>query len=135
MPWAEDGLVEERPTIGAARNSVERGVLSPYVIVSHKMRGLELLRISLKSGEQVLPVFSSTEAAQRFLLSGAPGEGWYVRECSAGEMVSLLSGLCANVKRVLLNPLPEPLTTKDGLMNPVHRESFVASLLEGRGIG
>jgi hypothetical protein len=123
---AEDELAEARSTIGAAQNSVERGVLSPYVIVSHKMCGLELLRISLKSGEEVLPVFSSAEAAQRFLLSGAPGEGWYVRECSTGEMVSLLSGLCANVKRVLLNPLPEPLTTKEGLMDPVHRESFIA---------
>ena len=121
--------------MGVARNSVERGVLSPYVIVRHEMCGLELLRISLKSGEEVLPVFSSAAAAQRFLLSGPLGESWYVRECSAGEMVSLLSGLCANVKRVLLNPLPQPLTVKDELMNPVYRESFIASLLGGRGVG
>jgi hypothetical protein len=121
--------------VGAPRNSVERGVLSPYVIVRHKMCGLELLRISSKSGEQVLPVFSSAEAAQRFLLSGALGESWCVRGCSAGEMVSLLFGLCANVKRVLLNPLPGPLTGKDGLMTPVYRESFIASLLGGRGVG
>ena len=121
--------------IGAARNSVERGVFSPYVIARHKMCGLELLRVSLKSGEEVLPVFSSAAAAQRFLLSGALGEVWYVRECSAGEMVSLLFGPCANVKRVLLNPLPEPLTVKDELMNPVYRESFIASLLGGRGVG
>ncbi|HZC19155.1 MAG TPA: hypothetical protein VE225_05565, partial [Rubrobacteraceae bacterium] len=78
---------------------------------------------------------SSTEAAQRFLLSGALGESWCVRECSAGEMVSLLFGPCANVERVLLNPLPRPLMVKDELMNPVYRESFIASLLGGRGVG
>lgn len=121
--------------IGAARTSVERGILSPYVIVSHKMCGLELLRISLKSGEEVLPVFSSSEAAQRFLSSGDLGESWRVRECSAGEMVSLLLGPCVNVERVLLNPLPEPLAAKDGLINSVYRESFIASLLGGRGVG
>jgi len=99
------------------------------------MCGLELLRISLKSGEEVLPVFSFAEAARRFLLSGALGESWCVRECSAGEMVSLLFGPCANVERVLLNPLPEPLTAKEGLMTPVYRESFIASLLAGRGVG
>jgi hypothetical protein len=121
--------------IRAVRTSVERGILSPRVIVRHKTCGLELLRISLESGEEVLPVFSSAEAAGRFLLSGALGESWCVRECSAGEMVSLLFGPCANVERVLLNPLPEPLTAKEGLMNPVYRESFIASLLAGRGVG
>jgi hypothetical protein len=121
--------------VGAARTPVERGVLSLYVIVRRETRGLELLRISLRSGEQVLPVFSSGEAARRFLLSGALEEGWHVRECSAGELVSLLFGPCANVKQVLLNPLPDPLMVKDGLANPVYREGFIASLLEGRGVG
>ncbi len=121
--------------VGAARTPVERGVLSPYVIVRLETRGLELMRISLRSGEQVLPVFSSGEAARRFLLSGALEEGWRVRECSAGELISLLFGPCANVKQVLLNPLPDPLMVKDGLANLVYRESFIASLLEGRGVG
>ena len=121
--------------VGAARTPVEREVLSPYVIVRLETRGLELLRISLRSGEQVLPVFSSGEAARRFLLSGALEEGWRVRECSAGELISLLFGPCANVKQVLLNPLPDPLMVKDGLANLVYRESFIASLLEGRGVG
>ncbi|MBV9453564.1 MAG: hypothetical protein JOZ19_05510 [Rubrobacter sp.] len=107
--------------VDAPRSSVERGKLSPYVLVRHKMCGLKLLPIPLKSGEQVLPVFSSAEAAQRFLPSAALGESWCVRECSAGEMVSLLFGLCANVKRVLLNPLPEPLTARDWLTSPVYR--------------
>ena len=121
--------------VDAGRIPVERGVLSRYVIVRRETRGLELLRVSLRSGEQVLPVFSSGEAARRFLLSSALGEGWHIRECSAGELISLLFGPCANVKQVLLNPLPEPLTVKDGLANPVYRESLIASLLEVRGVG
>ena len=120
--------------VDAAQIPVERGVLSLYVIVRRETRGLELLRVSLRSGEQMLPVFSSGEAARRFLLSGALEEGWRVRESSAGELISLLFGPCANVKQVLLNPLPDRLTVKDGLADPVYRESFIASLLGGRGI-
>ncbi len=126
--------VEEKSVIDAARAPAERGVLSPYVIVRRDTRGLELLCVSL-SGEQVLPVFSSGEAARRFLLSGALEEGWRVRESSAGELISLLFGPCANVKQVLLNPLPEPPTVKDELAVSVYRESFIASLLGGRGVG
>jgi hypothetical protein len=82
----------------------------------------------LESGEEVLPMFSSEEAARRFLLPGALGEEWRVRWCSRGELISLLLGPCANVERVLLDPLSEPLTTEDALANSVYRESFIASL-------
>lgn len=118
--------------VDVARTSVEPKALSPYVLVRRGTCGLELLRVSLKSGEEVLPVFSSEEAARRFLLSGALGERWRVRECSTGELISLLFGPCANVEQILLNPLPEPLTLKDELANPLYRESFITSLLGGR---
>ncbi len=113
----------------AVLTSVERPVLSPYAIVSRKCSGLELLRVSLESGEEVLPMFSSEEAARTFLLPGALGEEWRVRWCSRGELISLLLGPCAKVKRVLLDPLPTPLTTQDTLANSVYRESFIASLI------
>jgi hypothetical protein len=118
--------------VDVVRTSVEPKTLSPYVLVRRRTCGLELLRVSLKSGEEVLPVFSSEEAARRFLLSGALGERWRVRECSTGELISLLFGPCANVEQILLNPLPEPLTLKNELANPLYRESFIASLLGGR---
>jgi hypothetical protein len=116
------------------QTSVEdKALLSLYVVARNKTCGLELLRISLKSGEEVVPVFSSGEMAGRFLLSSVLGEGWRVRGCSIGEMVSLLFGPCADIKRVLLNPFPESLAVKDELAEPVYRESFIASLLGGAG--
>ena len=114
---------------------VERKALLPYVIVRSGISCLELLRVSLESGEEVLPVFSSGEAAWRFLLSGAFGEGWRVKGCSAGELVSLLFGPCATIERLLPNPLSEPLTAEDEVAAPVYRESFIASLLGSRGVG
>ena len=118
-----------------AQTPVERKALLPYVIVRSGISCPELLRVSLESGEEVLPVFSSGEAAWRFLLSGAFGEGWRVKGCSAGELVSLLFGPCANIKRILPNPLPGPLTAEDEVATSVYRESFIASLLGSRGVG
>jgi hypothetical protein len=106
---------------------------SSYVIVRREITCPELLRVSLESGEEVLPVFSSEEAARRFLISYSHGEEvWRVRECSAGELTSLLLGPCMDVEHVLLNPLQEPFTVEDALVKPIHRESFVASLLSSR---
>jgi hypothetical protein len=56
----------------------------------------------------VLPVFCFNEEADLFLRHEAPeNEGWRVREVTAGELVSLLYGLCAAVDRVALDPLPQ----------------------------
>ena len=122
--------------VETVRTSSARAVLAPYVIVRREITCPELLRVFFESGEEVLPVFSSEEAARRFLISYSHGEeAWRVRECSAGELISLLLGPCANVERVLLNPLQEPLAEEDALVNPIDRESFVASLLGSRGIG
>lgn len=111
------------------QTSVERPALSPYVVVRCRSSGLELLRISLESGEEVLPMFSSEEAARRFLLPNTLEEDWRVRWCSTGELISLLFGPCANVKQVLLDPLPESLTTEGALTNTIYRESFIALLI------
>jgi hypothetical protein len=115
--------------VETVRTSSARTALAPYVIVRREITCPELLRVFFES-EEVLPVFSSEEAARRFLISYSHGEeAWRVRECSAGELISLLFGPCANVKRVVLNPLQEPLAVEDALVNPIDRESFVASLL------
>jgi len=116
------------------RTSGARTTLASYVIVRREITCPELLRVLLESDEEVLPVFSSEEAARRFLVSYGEG-AWRVRECSAGELISLLFGPCANIRRVLLNPLQEPLAAEDALVSPIDRESFVASLLGSRGIG
>jgi hypothetical protein len=59
-------------------------------------------------GERILPVFSGEDEAEMFVwLGGAFEDGWRVRETSAGELVSMLYGPCAHVRRVALDPSPE----------------------------
>ncbi len=105
-----------------------------YVIVQEN-GSLELLRISLKAGdEEALPVFSLEEQAREFLRVSDPGSEWRVREFHNGELASLLLRLHTDVAWVLPNPLPEPLVAEDALLNLMDRGSFVNLLLAmGRG--
>jgi hypothetical protein len=57
-------------------------------------------------GAESLPVFSHEEEAGMFLDLGGAGNGWRTRESSAGEIVSLLFGLCSRVSSVALDPSP-----------------------------
>ncbi|QIN77798.1 hypothetical protein GBA65_03890 [Rubrobacter marinus] len=118
---------------GAGLFGAPHPVLRHHAIARSGRRGLELLHVALPSGAEVLPLFSSPEAARRFLASEDPGEAWYARECYAGEMVSLLLGLYAGVDGVLIDPAHEELV--DGYVPEsfVHWESFVGYLLgDGR---
>ncbi|MDQ3864213.1 MAG: hypothetical protein M3317_12100, partial [Actinomycetota bacterium] len=56
--------------------------------------------------DESLPIFSQEEAAGIFLDLGGAGDGWRTRESSAGEIVSLLFGLCSRVGSVALDPSP-----------------------------
>ena len=99
----------------------------------------------LASWREALPVFSFEDEARMFLELGAPG-GWRVRETTAGELTSVLCGICANVDRVVLDPVPLPgplIEGFNGLLS-MEREAFVGSLLNprrfrssgtGRGVG
>ncbi len=55
---------------------------------------------------EVLPVFSFEEEAEMFLWLETLETGWRARETTAEELVSLLYGPCAGVKKVALDPLP-----------------------------
>ena len=57
-------------------------------------------------GAKSLSVFSHEEEAGMFLDLGGAGNGWRTRESSAGEIVSLLFGLCSRVSSVALDPSP-----------------------------
>ncbi len=102
-----------------------------YLIARRETKGLEVPNVLLTCGEEVLPVFSSAEAARRFLSSQVFGEGWYVRQFSSGELVSLLYGLYGRVGRVLPNPLPGALAGEGALSSLVSRDRFIESLLGG----
>lgn len=101
-----------------------------YLIVPVGRRGVELPHTLLDSGEEVLPVFCSREAAQRFLKRRL-GDGWCVREFSTGELISLLFALHGRIRRILPNPLPEHPRRSDPLAVPVSWDRFMEFLVEG----
>lgn len=107
----------------------KRPVLLHYVLARHEGTRLELLHVTLKSGKQVLPVFTSRRAAQNILFSKALSRGWYARESYAGDLLSLLCGLYAGTEWVLLDPLPERLAVEDLPANLMRWEDFVDYLL------
>jgi hypothetical protein len=125
-------LIESRGT-GSHEHAVwyseKHTLIQHYLIVGYDSKGLELPYILSDSGEEVLPVFSSEEAAQEFLSFFSLGEGWYVRGFSGGELVSVIFAFYAGMKGVLLDPRPAALAG-DAMVSLVRRDSFVSSLLE-----
>lgn len=80
------------------------------VIVGGPETTEELLAIVLDDAEAI-PLFDSTEEAERFLAStGEFGEDWRARELSARELVELLEYQGEEVEYVALSPPPERLT-------------------------
>lgn len=100
-----------------------------HVVARQGDRGLELLRAPSGGREEVLPVFTAGWTARGYLFAEAPGRGWYVRECSPGELVSLLSGPCAGVGWVALDPKPGHRDRYGAPANAMPRENFVDYLL------
>jgi hypothetical protein len=128
-------LIESRSNTGSHGSAVwfseEHSPLQRYLIVRHSSKGLELPDILSDSGEEILPVFSSEEAAQEFLSLSSLGKRWYVRGFSGGELVSVLFAFHARIKGVLLDPHPRALSG-DVAVPVVGRNAFVSSLLETR---
>ncbi len=114
---------------GQGRSS-RRSPGSAYWLIARSQNGpMEVLIIRLSSGEKALPVFSFREEAEMFHELGALGRGWQVKGRGAGELISVLYGLCAGVGRVALDPLPESVADKTvGLMSS-SRKRFVEGLL------
>jgi hypothetical protein len=118
----------------APRDEVRRPALRPvllhYAIASHGDHGLRLLHIPLGFDEEALVVFSSWEAAQRYFLSEVFSGEWYARECSGGELVSLLLGPYEGIEWVLLDSLPGGLAARDDQTSLISRQHFIDYLLE-----
>ena len=101
-----------------------------WLIAKYRTGGMEVLRTILASGREALPVFSFEDEARMFLELGASG-GWRVRETTTGELTSVLFSLCANVDRVVLDPVPLTGRRSEGLNEvlSIEREAFMGSLL------
>jgi hypothetical protein len=113
----------------AAWFSEEHKPRQRYLVVGHSSKGLELPEIRSDSGEAILPVFSSEEAAWEYLSLSSLGTNWYVRGFSGGELVSVLFAFHRRIRGVLLDPHPAELSG-DVAVSVVGRSAFVSSLLE-----
>ncbi len=79
-----------------------------------------------------LPVFRFQEEAEMFLwLRGLVGD-WEVRETTAGELVSVLYGPCADVGRVIFDPLPRIGASESVELEGVDRKTFVKTVMGAR---
>ncbi len=114
-----------------SRSTSRRTGLVHYLITRREIKGLEVPHVLLGCGEEVMPVFSSAEAATRFLSSQVLGGGWYVRQFSTGELVSLLFGLYGRNGQILPNPLPTALSGEGARDSLVSRDRFIESLIGG----
>jgi hypothetical protein len=99
-----------------------------WLIVKREPGRIDVLTTNLATGEAALPIFSFEDEARMFLELGALGD-WRVRVTSAGELISVLSGPCGGLRRVVLDPLPG--LDGEGLNNllSMEREAFIESLL------
>src|ERR671912_1349948 len=108
-----------------------------WVIASLQASRVDVLTIDPDGDGGYLPIFSFEEEAETFLrLSGDDGKtGWWSREATSGELVSVLLAPCAEVKQVALDPLPLSFGEAMIPFVSVKRDRFVQELMgERRGV-
>jgi len=119
---------------GAAR----RGRTQRYWVIAKDTKDgfgqLELLTVDLDGTGEALPVFSFEEEAEMFLWLQTTEEGWEVRETTPGQLVSILYGPCADVGRVMLDPLPEIGARMQISLLGMDRNEFVESVMGARSL-
>ena len=116
-----------------ARRSAERASRRPtdpaYWLILKNQNGLEVLTLDC---QKTLPVFSHEEEAEMFLRFGGVDDGWGVRESGAGELISVLCGLSADVKVVALDPLPEMVAERTVGLVSLGRGRFIECITARR---
>lgn len=75
-----------------------------WLIAKEEDGRLEVLTFCLACGEETLPVFSFEEEAELFLRFSGSSTGWRVAQTTAGNLISVLHGPCADVEKVALDP-------------------------------
>jgi hypothetical protein len=92
------------------------------------------LTVELDGTGQALPVFSFEEEAEMFLWLQTTEDGREVREATPEQLVSILYGPCADVGRVMLDPLPEIGARMQNSLLGMDRNDFVESVLGARSL-
>ncbi len=94
----------------------------------------DLHTVDLDGTGQALPVFSFEEEAEMFLWLQTTEDGREVRETTPGQLVSILYGPCADVGRVMLDPLPEIGARIQISLLGMDRNDFVESVMGARSL-
>ena len=117
-----------RKTRPAQRPPGRRPYSTWWLLAKNGKPRTEVLTVN-SDGERTLPAFSSEGEAEMFLwFGGAFKHGWHVRETSAGELVSLLSGPYAGVRSVALDPSPGMSRAGTISLVSVGRKRFVGHI-------
>ena len=116
------------PTLRQPPNPV-----SYWLIAKKRSNRIEVLTMRADGGQETLPIFSSEEEAEMILRFGGVTGGWWARESGAGELVSILCGPCAGVKKVALDPSPEMVVVGTVGLVSLLRESFMNLIMARRG--
>src|SRR5215217_7665470 len=94
----------------------------------------DLLTVDLDGTGETLPVFSFEEEAEMFLWLQRTEDGQKVREITPGQLVSILYGPCADVGKVMLDPLPEIGVRMQISLLGMDRHDFVESVMGARSL-
>ena len=94
----------------------------------------DLLTVDLDGTGEALPVFSFEEEAEMFLWLQTTEDGREVREITPGQLVSILYGPCADVGRVMLDPLPEIGARVQISLLGMDRNDFVESVMGAKSL-
>jgi hypothetical protein len=115
-----------------------RAVTQRYWVIANDTKDgfgqLDLLTVDLDGTAEALPIFSFEEEAEMFLWLQRTEEGWEVRETTPGQLVSILYGPCADVGRVMLDPLPEIGASMQISLLGMDRNDFVESVMGARSL-
>ena len=106
--------------------------VSYWLIAEQRSNRLEVLTIRTDDEQETLPIFSSEEEAEIILRFGGVNGGWRARESSVEELVSVLSGPCAGVKQVALDPSPEMVVEGTVSLVSLLRENFMNLIMARR---
>src|SRR5919112_6146746 len=105
-----------------------------WVIAKDGFGPPDLLTVDLEGTGEALPIFSFEEEAEMFLWLQTTEDGREVMETTPGQLVSILYGACADVGRVMLDPLPEIGACVQISLLGMDRHDFVESVMGARSL-
>ncbi|MDP9458046.1 MAG: hypothetical protein M3Q60_20250 [Actinomycetota bacterium] len=100
-----------------------------WTIVRNGSSHVDVFAVDPDERGEALAVFGFEEEAELFLCLAEMGAGWQAHETTAGELVSILYGPCANVERVVLDPLPRGISGSTGMRPLCVRSADFASAM------